>query len=172
MTPCEPPEGASALFFEARRLLLVLHAAGSVVLVGAATHHAWAMRRLLRGDASRAALTATWARIVAIAYAATFALGAALYPAYRLHVRALYLDRYAPGYAALFDVKETYAALTLVLALGLGAVGKGFARGATIAVPEGRALVRTYAAMSFLVCAVVWFNVVAGLLVTSVRGVG
>ena len=35
-----------------------------------------------------------------------------------------------------------------------------------------RALTRVYAVMSLIVCAVVWFNVVAGLLVVSARGVG
>ena len=31
---------------------------------------------------------------------------------------------------------------------------------------------RVYAVMSFVVCAVVWLDVIAGILVVSVRGVG
>jgi hypothetical protein len=139
---------------------------GSILLVGASTHHALQMRHYLRGRFERIAAEKTWARVTALAYALTFTLGALLYPSYRVHVRGYYLDRHAPGYAALFDVKEVYASLALVVALGLGAMA-GSLRPAS-----QRALVRVYAAMSLLVCAVVWFDVVAGLLVLSVRGVG
>jgi hypothetical protein len=166
MGPCEPGPEEGVIFFAARRLLLVLHAGGSIVLVGAATHHAMQMRHYLRGNFERRGLEKTWARVVAVAYVVTFAFGAALYPTYRVHVRGLYLDRYAPGYAGLFDVKEAYASLTLVVAVALGALA-GSLRPA-----EAKTLVRVYAAMSFIVCAVVWFNVIAGLLVVSVRGVG
>lgn len=104
--------------------------------------------------------------MVAVAYAATFALGAVVYPSYRYHVRGLYLDRYAPFYFGLFDVKEVFAALALVVALALGALSFTFQ-------PREEAwLVRIYAAMSFLVCAVAWFDSVAGVPVASVRGLG
>lgn len=161
-----PSADAGVIFFAARRVLLVLHSAGSIVLVGAATHHALEMRHYLRGRFGRAAIEKVYAKVVAVAYGVTFALGAALYPTYRVHVRGLYLDRHAPGFAGLFDVKETYASLTLILALALGAMAQS--RG----IEETPALTRVYAAMSFIVCAVVWFNVIAGLLVVSVRGAG
>jgi hypothetical protein len=164
MDACAP--GSEVFLYAARRLLLVLHAAGSIVLVGAATHHALQMRHYLAGRFHRVALEKTWAKVVSVAYAATYALGALLYPSYRVHVRGLYLDRHALGYAELFDVKEVYASLTLTVALALGALAL------TLRPAEERALTRIYAVMSFLVCAVVWLNVIAGLLVVSVRGVG
>ncbi len=89
-----------------------------------------------------------------------------LYPSYRVHVRGYYLDRYAPWFSGLFDVKETYASLALVVAIALGALAF------TLRPAETPALVRVYAVMSFIVCAVVWFNVIAGILVVSARGVG
>lgn len=150
----------------ARRGLLLLHAGASIVLIGAATHHALMMRHYLAGRFDRERLEKTYAKVVSVAYAVTFALGALLYPSYRVHVRGLHLDRHAPGYANLFDVKEVYASLTLTVALGLGAMAL------TLRPAESRALTRIYAAMSFIVCAVVWLAVIAGLLVTSVRGVG
>jgi hypothetical protein len=149
-----------------RRLLLVLHTAGSIVLVGAATHHALQMRHYLQGRFGREKLEKTWAKVVSVAYALTFVLGAMLYPSYRVHVRGFYLDRSAPAFSALFDLKETYASLTLVVALALGALAL------TLRPAQTPALVRVYAAMSFIVCAVVWFNVIAGILVVSARGVG
>jgi hypothetical protein len=164
MDPCAP--GSGVFLYGARRLLLVLHAGGSIVLIGAATHHALQMRHYLRGRFGREKLEKLYAKVVSVAYVVTFLLGGMLYPSYRVHVRGYYLDRAAPWFSGLFDVKETYASLTLVVALALG--GLAF----TLRPAETPALVRVYAVMSFIVCAVVWFNVIAGLLVVSARGVG
>lgn len=166
MDLCPPAADSPVFLFGARRLLVLLHAAGSVVLLGAATHHALQMRHYLRGRFPRVAVEKTWARVVSVAYAATFALGALLYPSYRVHVRACFLERHAPLYAGLFDVKEVFASLALVVALGLGLLAT------TLRPAEERALLPVYAAMSFVVCAVVWLNAVIGVLVVSVRGVG
>jgi len=144
----------------------VLHTAASVVLLGSATHHALLMRHYLRGRFERVALEKTYAKVICVAYAAAYPIGALLYPSYRVHVRGYLLDRIAPVYARLFDVKETYASLALFLALGLGALAF------TLKPAEERWLVRVYAVMSFVVCGVVWLNVVLGLLVASVRGLG
>ena len=152
--------------FGARRLLLVLHAGASIVLVGSATHHALRMRFYLRGDFSRVALERLYARVVAVSYALTFTFGALLYPSFRVHVRAAFLDASAPDYARLFDVKEFYAAVALVVALSLG--GSSY----VLEPKEEPELARVYAWASVLVACVVWFEVIAGLLVTSVRGVG
>ena len=161
MEPCPP-----VFLYAARRLLLVLHAAGSIALVGASTHHALQMRHYLRGRFGREKLEKTYAKVVSVAYAVTFALGALLYPSYRVHVRGYWLDEHAPVFSALFDLKETYASLALVVALALGALAF------TLRPAETPALVRVYAVMSFIVCAVVWFDVIAGILVLSARGLG
>jgi len=161
-----PVPDQGVIFYAARRALFVLHGGASVVLIGAATHHALEMRHYLRGRFGRERIEKLYAKVVATAYLVTFALGAAMYPTYRVHVRGYYLDRYAPTFAGLFDVKEVYASLTLTVALALGALSF------SLRPAEHRELVRVYAAMSFIVCAVVWFNVIAGLLVASVRGIG
>ena len=158
--------GEGVVFFGARRVLLLLHAGAAIVLLGSATHHALQMRHYLRGDFARQALEKTYAKIVAVTYVLTFLLGAMVYPTYRVQVRGLYLDRFAPAYAGLFDLKEVYASLTLTVAVGLGALAL------TLRPTESPALARVYAMMSLLVCAVVWFDTIAGLLITSVRGLG
>jgi hypothetical protein len=158
--------GSDVFLYGARRALLLLHAIGSIVLVGAATHHAIEMRHYFAGRYGRHKLEKTWAKVVSVTYVLTFAVGALLYPAYRVHVRGLYLDRHAPAYSGLFDVKEVYASLTLVVAIALGALAH------TLRPADSRELTRIYAAMSWIVCAVVWLEVVAGVLVVSVRGVG
>jgi hypothetical protein len=83
--------------YDARRILLLLHAAGSIVLLGASTHHALLMRHYLAGRFVFERLEKTYAKVVSVAYAITFALGALLYPSYRVHVRGRYLDRHAPA---------------------------------------------------------------------------
>jgi hypothetical protein len=158
--------GEGVFLYGARRLLLVLHAGASIVLIGASTHHALQMRHYLRGRFGREKLEKLYAKVVSVAYVVTFVLGALLYPSYRVHVRGYFLDRHAPAYADLFDVKETYASLALVIAIGLGLLAL------TLRPAETPALVRVYAVMSFVVCAVVWLDVIAGILVVSVRGVG
>ena len=164
MTELDP--SSSVFLFAWRRALLVLHMGGSIVLIGAATHHALQMRHYLRGRFKRVELEKTYARVVAAAYLLTFVIGAALYPTYRVHVRGYYLDRYAPFFAGLFDVKEVFASLALLVAVGLGALAS------TLKPTEERWFLPIYAAMSFLVCGVVWLNVVAGVLIVSVRGPG
>ena len=164
--PCAPgPEQAISSTARAR-VLLVLHAAASIVLVGASTHHALQMRHYWRGRFGKKGLEKLYAKVIAVTYVLTFAIGALLYPSYRYHVRGLYLDRYAPWAAELFDVKEMYASLALFVAIGLGMLAF------TLEPEKERPFVKVYAAMSILVCAVVWFNVIAGLIVVSVRGVG
>jgi hypothetical protein len=124
------------------------------------------MRHYLQGRFGRVALEKTYAKVVAVTYVVTFLLGAILYPTYRYHVRALYLDRYAWWAARLFDVKEVFASLALLVAIALGVLAY------TLRPSEERWLLRVYATMSFLVCGVVWLDVIAGLVVTSVRGIG
>jgi hypothetical protein len=157
--------GHTVFLYGARRLLLVLHAGGSIVLIGASTHHALQMRHYLRGQFGREKLEKTYAKVVSVAYATTFALGGLLYPSYRVYVRGAFLDRGAPAYAALFEIKETYASLVLILALALGTLAL------TLRPAEAPLLARLYAMIS-VVCAVVWLDVIAGILVVSVRGVG
>ncbi len=165
MHPCDVPPEAQTLLFAARKLLLVAHLAASIVLVGATTHHAWQMRALLRGT-GRPRLERVWARTVAVAFVAVYALGAVLYPTYRYHVRALFLDRYFPSMSNLFDIKENLATIALPLALALGALGGRLTHDDT-----DKPFRPVYASMSWFVAAVVWFNVVSGVLIVSHRSV-
>lgn len=166
MTPADASLSMDVFGYAARRALLVLHAGSSVVLIGAATHHALQMRYYLRGQFKFARLEKTYAKVVAAGYLLTMALGALLYPTYRVNVRALFLERDEPFLARLFDVKEVYASLALPLAVALGALAF------TLRPSEERRLVPVYAAMSLVVCAVVWLNVIVGLWITSARGIG
>lgn len=151
-------------FESAARLLVVLHAIAAIVLLGASTHHAVIAIGYLRGR-YRVRLGRIYAATIAASYAVTFVLGLLAYPAFRYHVRALYLDRYEVWAANLFDTKENIAALGLPLVLC------AFVLSRVMDPKEDAALARGYAAFVLLAAAIVWFSVISGLVVTMVRGV-
>jgi hypothetical protein len=158
------PEHAQTFLYGARKVLLLLHFVGAVVLAGSSVHLALRMPALLRGR-SNPRLERIYGRVVALAYSLTYLLGAVLYPTYRIHVRAVFLDRHHPMVSNLFDVKENLATIALPLALALGALGGRLSDDAD------RRLRPIYATMSAFVAAVVVFDVLSGVYIASVRAV-
>ena len=150
------------------RVLVMLHAAAAIVLIGAATHHAIIAWGYVRGR-WKVRLGRIYAATVAGAYGATFGLGLLAYPTFRYQVRALVLDRSEPWASNLFDTKENFAALGLPLV----AIALGLCRsiGPDLEATGERGLVWAYAACVWLVAAVVWFAVFSGLAITLTRGV-
>ena len=146
------------------RLLLLLHAAGAIVLVGASTHHFLIALGYLRGR-FKVRLGRIYAITVAIAYGVTFLLGALVYPSFRYLVRGLYLDRYDVWASNLFEMKENLAVLGLVTAIGALILSRSMDPALDRHTRFG------YAMFVFTQTAVVWFNVVSGLLITMAKSV-
>lgn len=96
------------------RLAVVLHLALAVSAVGAATHAA-VFARASPGS-RRLRRLAAWS--VGLSLAA-MAVGALIYPRYKLDVRLAWLEAHAPGAARLFDLKEQLVALAFPMQLGL-----------------------------------------------------
>ncbi len=155
---------ADTLLASAARVLLLGHAAAAIVLIGSSTHQSLTVIAALRGNV-RARLLRIYAATMLIAYAITFSFGALVYPTFRYHVRAIYLDRHAAWASNLFDMKENFAALGLPLVVGAFFLGRVFTATAS------RAILTSFAACVFLTTAIVWFDVIAGLLITMARGV-
>ncbi|HTE52081.1 MAG TPA: hypothetical protein VK698_14610 [Kofleriaceae bacterium] len=155
---------AGTIFESWARVLVLLHAAAAVVLVGSSTHHFLVSLGYLRWR-FKVRLGRIYAAIVVIAYGTTMLLGALAYPTYRYHVRGLYFDRHAVWASNLFDIKENFAALGLPLAIG------AFLLSRVMNPKEDRAMVVGYAVMVTILTAIVWFNVVSGILITMERGV-
>lgn len=162
--PCDVPADAHTFLYGLRKLLLVLHFASAVVLLGSSTHLLLQMPALLRGE-SRVRLERIYGRVIAVAYSLTYALGALLYPTYRYHVRALFLDRAHPMVSNVFDIKENFATIALPLALALGALG------GRMTDAEDKPYRSVYAVMSLVVALVVWFDVISGVVIVSYRAV-
>jgi hypothetical protein len=168
-------------------LLLVLHALIAVVLGGASVHQAVLAVRILRGRSVSPRLLRVYSLVAALAYTATLLTGGLLYPRYRYFVRGLQLDRDAPWAANLFDFKENLATLglplavgTLLLASGVAGLRTGPARprsngdrddpGSAARHELVRQIRWVYGFLALGTAAVSLFNVLAGLLVTGVRG--
>jgi hypothetical protein len=152
-------------WFSVARPLVLLHAALSIALVGASTHHLVATLGTF-GKRPSPRLIRVHAGSVGLTYLLTMVAGALAYPTYRYHVRALFLDRYSPWASNLFDIKENLATIGLPLALATWWLSR------FLGTAEDKHIRSGYAVMVTLVTAIVWVNVVAGLLVTMVRGVG
>jgi hypothetical protein len=105
------------------RALLIWHAVLGFTAVMAATHHAaHAVLAALDRQQTRALRRFGW--IAPLAVLAQAAFGLALYPAYRVRVRAADLERSAPAVVQLFDFKEHLAALSLALVIGAALAGR------------------------------------------------
>jgi hypothetical protein len=152
------------VFHSAARLLVVLHAVAAIVLIGATTHHALIALGYVRGRA-KVRLGRIYATTSAVAYAVTFGIGLWAYPTFRYHVRTLFLDRFEPWASNLFEAKENVAALGLPLVVMMLVISRSFD------VKEDRLLVRMYAACALLVAAIVWFDVLTGIVITMTKGV-
>jgi hypothetical protein len=144
------------------RGLVLLHAVGALILVGAATHHALVALGYLRGS-FRARLGRIYAATIAVTYAATLTLGAWAYPTYRVHARPL-LEASAPWAATLFEIKEDVATLTLPLAITTWLLSR------TMDPREDGHLVPPYVVMVLLTTGAIWFELTSGLLITMVKG--
>ena len=149
------------------KVLLIVHALVAMALLGAATHLVIVAWRLWRGErtARRVRLLRIYSQVIGASFATAFLLGAILYPIYRVRVRAEYLDHVAPWATNLFDLKEHAAAIALALAVLL------FFAGRRLVLPGDARLLPVLAGCAAGLWALILFATVAGLYVTSVRGV-
>lgn len=166
-------------------LLIVLHALTALALGGASVHHAVIATQVLRGRPLHRRLAKLYSLVALCAYLATLLTGMLVYPRYRYFVRGLYLDRYAPWASNLFDFKENLATLGLPLAIGALVLAYELARPEPLPSPADRlaggepiALAPAqlqgarllYGLFALGTSLIGLFNLIAGLLCTSMRG--
>lgn len=141
---------------------LILHAICAGVLTGVTTHLALTVRAARRGRPSPRLLR-LYPTVALVAYGLLVAMGALLYPTYRVEVRAHWLDAHAPWAATLFDIKENFAVLLGPLYLSAWRVTR----------PPGDRETPSWVltASAYTIAVGVWINLIAGLVVVSVRSV-
>ena len=149
----------TVLFEGSARALLLVHAVLGFAAVFAGTHHAaHAVLAALGRPQARALQRFGW--IAPAAVVAQALCGLALYPVYRVRVRARDLERSAPFVVQLFDFKEHLAALALVLVIAAALAGRNSA--------DAPAQTRwPVAALSSTGAAFLWVAAIIGLYVTA-----
>jgi len=149
--------------------MLIIHGLASVVLLGGLTHQvASSLSAPGRGTVNtggafirryRSVDGSVMANAVIVAYLLTFALGALIYPSYRLDVRIALVEMQLPWAIGLFEIKEHWAAIGLA------------------ALPLYRHLWRcgppspARLLLTCLLASVVWFNFLVGHLLNNLRGI-
>lgn len=138
------------------RALLLAHAVLGFAAVFTGTHQAAHAVVSALGRPQRRALR-RFAFLAPAALIAQAVCGLAIYPAYRMRVRAD-LDLHAPVVAQLFELKEHFAALALALVIAASAAG-GF--------DQRREARWPIAAISCAGAALLWTAAILGLYVTA-----
>jgi hypothetical protein len=147
----------NVLFEGAARTLLILHAILGFTAVMAASHHAVHTLFLALGRPNLRALK-RFGWIAPASVVAQAVCGLAIYPAYRVRVRAADFDRTAPMVAQLFDFKEHLSALALALVIAAALAGRQEQ-------PQGARW--PVAALSCTGAAFLWTAAIIGLYVTA-----
>ena len=141
------------------RTLLVVHGVIGFLAVFAVTHHAaYAVLSALGRRNQRALRRFGW--IAPAALVAQIMLGLALYPTYRVQVRAADFDQNAPFFSQLFDLKEHLAALSLAPVILAGLAGR-------VSEEPAREARWSIAALSCTGTLFVWVAAIVGLCVTA-----
>jgi hypothetical protein len=104
-------------FENVSKLLLFLHLAAAVIALASSVHLLARFWRALNGSYFPQARL--HARILAIAYSASFVLGGLIYPTFRIRVRHDYMDAVIPWATGLFEIKELGASIALIPAIGV-----------------------------------------------------
>lgn len=147
-------------------VLLIAHALLAVALLGAITHQAigvWTPAK--RPSESfvarmRSVSPSTYAGAIIVLYVATAALGAIIYPSYRLNVRIVLEQMQLPKANGSFELKEHFVAL----GLGMLPAYWYFWRQ-----PLGD-YARTRAVLTALLAFIVWWGFLVGHVLNNIRG--
>jgi flagellar biosynthesis protein FlhB len=149
-------------------ILLIIHGILAVFLVGAITHQAIgaALPVAKRGggffSAVRGVNGVSYTNAVIVLFAATFALGCIIYPAYRINVRTALQEYRLFKPEGMFEMKEHL----LALGLALLPVYWFLWRGASSANRVARTVVTAILAVA------VWWSFLTGHIINNIRGFG
>ena len=156
------------VFEPAARLLLFLHLLAAVSGASICVHLSVRLWGYLRGRVVKIPHEKLYVRLLAILYAACFALGALLYPTFRVRVRRDYFDtdlRWATG---LFEVKEHLASVGLAAVLGAWLLSRELPDPGD---PKSWHVLALYTGLVAVVMLVFAFNIWAGWYLTLLRPV-
>lgn len=147
------------------KLLLVLHAAAAIALIGSATHGAVLAVRSFWGYPPRPKLQRTYATVTAASYLVCYALGLIVYPDFRVEVRAAYFDPQLPLATGFFEVKEHWLGLGLLALIAFWPLSR------RLDLRDDTTETRAFFALAVLLAVLVWFGTFTGLGLVTLRSV-
>jgi len=144
--------------------LLLAHLGVTFVLVGAMVHNFWCVIRYVNGRFDRCDSEKRYAKWLFLAYLAAYGIGALVYPAYKVYIGYPGFRIETPWAKGLFEVKEHWAVIGLLMAGGYYYLRRNFE-------PEKeRVKLALYVPLCFLLNATVWYVVIAGCRLTMLKG--
>jgi hypothetical protein len=149
--------------------LLIVHGLLAVALLGAITHQAasvWLPARKPAGSfvgRFRAVPGASYAGAIVVLYLLTAALGAVIYPEYRMSIRVVLEQLELRVQNGVFELKEHFAMVGLAVLPAYWIFWRQ---------PLDPAHARTRAMLTVLLAFVVWWNFLVGHVLNNVRGFG
>ncbi len=146
------------------RPLLLAHLLATFLLVGAMTHNLVIVIGYLRGKFGRQKLEWIYVRVSLWAYVIVYAIGALIYPAYRIYIRHDYFDPKLPWATGLFEVKEHWGAVGLGMFFVYYLLRKSFQPS------EETDKLYLYVPLCVLLNLIVWYKVVVGCYLTILKG--
>jgi hypothetical protein len=147
----------------AARWLLMAHALAGLGAAGSSVHLALGAVRVWQGRAQAGTRAQLHSLIVAVAISAALFFGLLLYPHFRVNARGYVLDANAPWASNLFDIKEHLALLAFPVSMALLAMRRHAVAGSAFALP--------FAVGAVTLASLLSATAMAGLLITSVKGV-
>lgn len=149
--------------------LLIVHGLLAVALLGAVTHQtagAWLPARKQAGSfvgRFRGVAAAGYTNAVVVLYVCTFALGAVIYPEFRVSIRGVLDELEVRAVMGSFELKEHFA----VVGLAMLPAYKFFWR---LPLADGHA--RTRLCLTAVLAFITWWNFLVGHVVNNFRGYG
>lgn len=153
----------------AMTILLIVHGLLAVALLGAITHQAVAVWWPVRAPAGtfvtkyRAVPSTTYVNAIIVLYLLTVILGAIIYTNYTITARIAIIQLQLWKPYGLFEMKEHFAAISL----GVLPAYWYFWR-----VPNAEGGAHERAALTGILCFVVWWNFLIGHIINNLRGFG
>ncbi|MFH1717086.1 MAG: hypothetical protein ABIF19_07025 [Planctomycetota bacterium] len=146
------------------KVLLLAHLFATFVLVGCLTHNLLIVLKYVRGKFGRQKLELYYARVAFWSYVIVYVVGALIYPAYRVYIRADYFDPQLPWATGLFEVKEHWGAVGLAFFFVYYWLRKNFQ-------PDvEKEKLWFYVPLCVLLNVIVWYKVVVGCYLSLLRG--
>lgn len=146
------------------KALLIVHLLGTFVLVGSMTHNSFILIGYIRGKFNRRKREFFFLKCTFWSYLIVYIFGAVIYPAFRIYIRGLYFDKTMPWATGLFEVKEHWAVIGLVLLFVCYIVRKSFD-------PQNeKHKLFLYVPLCLILNAIVWYVVISGCYLSMLKG--